>query len=143
MGLLQTWTDILDQEEHKIELNICVIASDGTILTDHPSLNKFYEAAFNTTTNRFKDNIEMWYDSDEDEDIYDIPTRRACIIDDFKFAVIEIYLEHLNWEKYLYVYDYSTGTIRWVWMNSVKSADIAESDDKIAGMKLYKKAKGE
>lgn len=143
MGLLQTWTDILDQEEHKIEMNICVIASDGTVLTDHPSLNKFYEAAFNTTTNRFKDSIEMWYDSDDDEDIYDIPTRRACIIDDFKFSVIEIYLEHLNWEKYLYVYDYSTGTIRWVWMNSAKSADIAESDDKITGMKLYKKAKGE
>ena len=61
MGLLQTWTDILDQEEHKIEMNICVITSDGTILTDHPSLNKFYEAAFNTTTNRFKDPISDFY----------------------------------------------------------------------------------
>ena len=141
MGLFEDWVAILDEEKDKVKPNIFVFDSDGKVVADRPGgLERFYDIAYQKCLDHWKWSIDRWFEPGE-ADCFDKKGRTEVILDLFQFGVIEAYLNSLQSEKYLYVYNYDTCDVRWVWLNAAQSADVAEHDDRITGMSLYNRIK--
>lgn len=124
------WKQILDDANENIKVNICVVNGKANIIDNHPNLEKYYEIVYQKMT----EVAEQLKDKET--------TISKKDIDNFyKFAIIKEYLEAMSSEEYLYIYDYNTNQIYCVWTGiGAMNVELAQHEDKIMGMKLYKEA---